>query len=86
MNDHHIACPQHFAHGFLLRRIEPRQGDGHSWGSTALGAHSAVANVAQMGQASLARRHHGIKRLKHQPVRGFVESQANAQTLDAAQL
>ena len=86
VNDHHIACPQHFAHGFLLCRVEPRQGDGHGWGSTALGAHSAVANVAQVGQASLARRHHSIERLKHQPVRGFVESQANAQTLDAAQL
>ena len=86
MYHHYIARPQHFAHRLLLCRIEPGQGNGHGRGRTALRTQSAVANIAQMGQPSFARRHHSIERLKHQPIRGFVESQADAQTLNAVQL
>ena len=85
MYDERVLGAEHVAHGLLLRGVEPGQAQsGRAVGSEAEWG-GGVEEVAQFGQAALARLHGVAQRVEHHAVGIVVETQLHADEVQRLQ-
>ena len=78
VHNQRVAGAQHVAHGLFLRRVEPRQTEGHGLGRAEAERGRGVEKVAQLGHAVAARPDGALQGIEHGAVGIVVETELHA--------